>query len=108
MCGRAKSNMISLFVNVWKTTGKTFLYRAFAPPCQSALSTIRPPPYQLRSRTCPKPIRWSTSEPKRFRAIVQALANALIRADNLDNLRATVLAWITPLPDARCISGCAA
>jgi hypothetical protein len=38
----------------------------------------------------------------------QALGNALIRADNRDSLRPTVLAWITPLPDARCISGWAA
>ncbi len=38
----------------------------------------------------------------------QALGSALIRAERRESLRATVLAWITPLPDARCISGCAA
>ena len=35
----------------------------------------------------------------------QPAAIALIRADRRDSLRATVLAWITPLPEARCISG---
>jgi len=38
----------------------------------------------------------------------QALGSALIRAERRDSLRATVLAWMTPLPDARCSSGCAA
>src|ERR1700744_1928806 len=35
----------------------------------------------------------------------QDAGNALIRADKRDSLRATVLAWMTPLPFARCISG---
>ena len=38
----------------------------------------------------------------------QAVGNALIRADKRDSLRATVFACVTPLPRARCISGCAA
>jgi hypothetical protein len=33
---------------------------------------------------------------------------ALIRADSRDNCRETVLRCATPLPTARCISGCAA
>jgi hypothetical protein len=37
-----------------------------------------------------------------------APGSVLIRADRRASLRATVLAWITPFPDARCISGCAA
>jgi hypothetical protein len=32
---------------------------------------------------------------------------SLMRADNRDSLRATVLRWTTPLAAARCISGCA-
>jgi len=38
----------------------------------------------------------------------QEAAIAFTRAESRDNLRATVFLWITPLPDARCISGCAA
>ena len=38
-----------------------------------------------------------------------ALADsALMRAERREILRDTVLSWITPLPAARCISGCAA
>lgn len=47
-------------------------------------------------------------QPERSGGKLQALANDLMRADNRDSLRATVFAWITPLPVARCISGCAA
>ena len=38
----------------------------------------------------------------------QPAGKALMRADRRDSLRATVFAWVTPLPAARCISGCAA
>ena len=38
----------------------------------------------------------------------QALGKVFIRAERRDNLRAVLLACTTPLPDARCISGCAA
>ena len=38
----------------------------------------------------------------------QVAGKVLIRADRRESFRATVLAWITPLPEARCISGCAA
>ena len=41
-------------------------------------------------------------------AIFYAEAMAFTRFDRRDSFRATVLAWITPLPAARCISGCAA
>lgn len=63
--------------------------------------------HQLSS-PCPKESGGSTTGPKRSGQKIHALANALMRADNRDSFRATVLAWMTPLPDARCISGCAA
>src|ERR1700761_4642362 len=41
-------------------------------------------------------------------SLIQPAGRALIRADKRDSFRATVLAWMTPLPLARCISGWAA
>jgi hypothetical protein len=57
--------------------------------------------------TVPESVRLVNHQAGTFRIMIQAVANALIRADNRDSFRATVFAWITPFPDARCISGCA-
>src|SRR5258708_7755288 len=57
---------------------------------------------------CPKAFGRSTAEPKRSGQKIHALTNALMRADNRDSFRATVLECTMPLPEARCISGCAA
>jgi hypothetical protein len=51
-----------------------------------------------------KPVNRQASKGRRN----QGLGSALIRAVKRDSLRPTVFAWITPLPDARCISGWAA
>src|SRR5690348_10140630 len=60
------------------------------------------------STGCPKASGWSTAGLEHSAYENQTLANALIRADNRESFRATVLEGMTPLPAARCISGCAA
>jgi hypothetical protein len=87
---------------------RSFLGRDYALPDNFAHRAI---PLDRRAPNHPQvasnPLWQSTCQSVTNREKNQAVAKALIRADNRESLRAIVLACTTPLPAARCSSGCA-